>query len=380
MEEPLSSAELFNRFINNQITAQELEQVIGYFGTADEVELRSLISVAMSKETDDLTDETERLDVIYHAISQKIFDVPKVKTASVFKLNWFVKIAAALLLISVFGLIIYNLNKNGYKIKPGSSEASIQLAGNTSKMIAGKDTVVYKNAGVKIINRKNGTLIYYAMNADSSTASVMNTVETPNGGEYRIILSDGSVIMLNSGSKISFPLAFRGNFRKVSLSGEALFEVTKNPKKPFIVDVEGNSIQVLGTKFNVSNYREDGATIATLLEGSIRYNSKNNDQVILKPGQQIVDQQGVVLLNEVDASDFIAWSKGDFLFSDVPLSVVMQKLGRWYNFETDPKSFPAKNIYMKISRHADISEVLSSLSKATDLKFEIKENKILLRE
>jgi len=185
--------------------------------------------------------------------------------------------------------------------------------------------------------------------------------------------------MLNAGSKLTFPTDFRGAERKVTVEGEAFFKVAKNAAKPFIVSIAGSEIKVLGTQFNVSSYPEDVATTATLLEGSIQF-SNSGREVILKPNQQVSAGYSKLDVRNVSADDFAAWTKGEFLFNDVPLNVVMQKLGRWYNVDVELAAMPQKNLYIKISRKADINEVLEYISKATGYQFEIEANKIVLEK
>jgi len=380
MEKTPLNPKLFEKFIANQSNAKELERLFGHFENATAQELESLIRSEFEKDSESFNaGEEERLAVIHAGLSAKLFAKKESRFLKVFKSSNFIRVAAAILIVASVCLLMARFYFSGNSIVPGSAKAMLSLSGRITPLSEGTAKVVYKSRGVTIRTQANGTMVFMANDADSAEASKLNTLTTPNGGEYRVTLSDGSVVMLNAGSKLIFPTDFRGAERKVTVSGEAFFKVAKNPLKPFIVNVEGDEIKVLGTEFNVSSYPEDEGTLTTLLEGSVQFANANGGQVVLKPNQQVISHHGKLDLQDVSAEDFNAWIKGEFLFNDVPLSVVMQKIARWYNVEADVKSIPQKNLYIKISRKADIDEVLEIISKATDCNFKIKENKIVFK-
>lgn len=380
MEKNSIKPELFERFIANESNAAELNQLFQYFQVADELELKNLIAAEIVSEIEDF-DETgnqKRLDAVHAKLTKHLFE-KKSKALTLVRTGSLLKIAASLLVISLFGFLAYTLLNSGHQIIPGTAIATLSFDGKKIKLGVGNDTTIYQQNGIRVSKKADGTIIYMAVNADSATASTLNSLETPKGGEYRITLGDGSTVMLNAGSKLTFPTDFRGAERKVTVEGEAFFRVTKNAAKPFVVSIAGSEIKVLGTQFNVSSYPEDVATTATLLEGSIQF-SNSGREVILKPNQQVSAGYSKLDVRNVSADDFAAWTKGEFLFNDVPLNVVMQKLGRWYNVDVDLAAMPQKNLYIKISRKADINEVLEYISKATGYQFEIEANKIVLEK
>ncbi len=379
MEENTSKPELFEKFLAEKSSAAELNQLFEYFGNADQEELERLIRAEFEKDTQDLSEtEQPRLDLIYSNLTKQLFAKPESKLLKILRSET-VKIAAAILVFFSIGLMIFRFLNPTHNVVPGAAIATLSFDGAKAKLGAVKRGKIYEKGGIQIIKKADGSIVYMAVNADAATASKLNTLETPNGGEYRITLGDGSVVMLNAGSKLIFPMDFRGPERKVYVEGEAFFSVTKNPEKPFIVAIGGSEIKVLGTQFNVSSYPENEGTEATLLEGSIQF-SNTSGKVVLKPNQQVIAGYSKLNVRNVSAEDFSAWTKGEFLFNDTPLAVVMQKLARWYNVEVDLAVLPKKNLYMKISRRADIDEVLENISKATGLKFNLEANKIVLEE
>jgi len=388
MQNSLPTPELFIRFIENRSNAAELELLFAYFGTADDTELRFLILQQLHRDIEsegeavNLTENEEaRLSAIHEQLSEKIFGIAKEPVVRKLWDNPLLKIAAILLMVVSVSLLLYRIsNTQDYNIVPGTQKAELVVNGVPQNLAGQKSAVLLKENGVTITTRADGSIVYAAYEADSSVASKMNTLVTPRGGEYRVTLSDGTVVTLNSGSKLSFPTGFRGAERNVTLEGEGFFEVAKNANMPFVVSVEGREIRVLGTKFNLSSYEEDRGVTATLLEGSILFSDQNNHQVKLHPNQQANSEQGKLALKNVDAADYMAWTKGEFLFNDVPIATVMQKLARWYDVEVDLESLPEKNLYLKVSRTSNIKDLLKMLSRATDLKFELEGNKILLKE
>jgi len=388
MQNSLPTPELFIRFIENRSNAAELELLFAYFGTADETELRLLILHDLQRDIEievgvvnHIENENARLSAIHDQLSEKIFGLAKEPAVRKLWDNSLLKIAAILLMVVSIGLLLYRIsNKTNYNIVPGTQKAELVVNGVPKNLAGQKSAVLLKENGVTITSRADGSIVYAAYEADSSVASKMNTLVTPRGGEYRVTLSDGTVVTLNSGSKLSFPTGFRGAERNVTLEGEAFFDVAKNAGMPFIVSVEGRAIRVLGTKFNVSSYEEDRGVTATLLEGSILFSDQNNHQAKLHPNQQVNSEQGKLTLKNVDAADYMAWTKGEFLFNDVPIATMMQKLARWYDVEVDLESLPEKNLYLKVSRTSNIKDLLKMVSRATDLKFELEGNKILLKQ
>lgn len=382
MQKFIPTPELFNKFLENRINAAETDLLFTYFGAADDAELKLHILNALDQQVEyGLQNEEPRLAAIHDQLTEKIFSSSKPSVLHTLLYSRIAKIAAILITtVSISILVYHTTHTQNYVIVPGGPKAALTINGITKNLKGQKSAILFHKKGVTITTQADGTIVYAAYNADALTASKMNSLETPRGGEYRVTLSDGSVVNLNAGSKLSFPTGFRGAERKVTLEGEAFFEVAKNADMPFIVQVDGSSILVLGTKFNVSSYKEDNGITATLLEGSILFSDPYHHQVKLKPNQQINSQSGKLILKDVDATDDMAWTKGQFLFNNMPIASVMQKLGRWYNVDVDEQSLPDKNLYLKISRHANLTEVLKIISKATDMNFELKENTILLKK
>ncbi|SFA54379.1 FecR family protein [Pedobacter suwonensis] len=381
MEKRPSNKQLFDRFIANKSNARELEMLFAYFEEAGQADLESLIKNGFDLENHAVDQvDMARLDAVHARLTDKIFAKPTSRVLKLIGSARFIRNAAAVAVILSAGLLLSRHLSNGTQVVPGSAKAYLSFNGKNDTLTAQKAGLLYQHGGVTVSTQSDGTVVFKAVNADSATAAKLNTIITPRGGEFKVTLSDGSMVLLNAGSKLTFPTGFRGPERKVYVEGEAFFSVTKNADKPFIVNVGGNEIKVLGTRFNVNSYPETGGVEATLLEGSVSFSNTEGENVLLKPNQQVFSAYGHLSLKDVSAADFNAWTKGEFLFNDVPVAVVMQRLARWYNLEVQPASMPSKNLYMRISRKADIKEVLEMIAKATDLEFDLKGNQIVLKK
>jgi ferric-dicitrate binding protein FerR (iron transport regulator) len=191
-------------------------------------------------------------------------------------------------------------------------------------------------------------------------------MSTPRGGQYALKLPDGTQVWLNSASSITYPTAFTGNERTVSITGEAYFEVMNDKSKPFHVMVNDMDVLVLGTHFNINSYQEERAVRTTLLEGSVKISQGASTGVILTPGQQAkVEQQQIKVINGADLEQVMAWKNGLFNFNKLSLEEIIRQLSRWYDVDVvyqgtiAPKKFGGE-----IERDLNLLEVLDVLKEA----------------
>jgi ferric-dicitrate binding protein FerR (iron transport regulator) len=267
----------------------------------------------------------------------------------------------------------------GNDVLPGGNKAVLTLAdGSTIVLDNTAIGIVTQQGNTKVLKTNNGKLAY---NTDRGkpVEVLYNTVSTPRGGQYQIELPDGSQVWLNAASSLRFPTAFIGKDRRVEITGEAYFEVTKNKSMPFIVSVEGSEIQVLGTHFNVMAYKEESNIKTTLLEGSIKFVHGNNSSLI-KPGQQtqLANSGQIKVLDDIDMDAVIAWKNGNFDFNGVDIETVMRQLSRWYNVEVEYNKKTDVLFYAEIPRNTKLSEVLHALEYTSKVKFDINGKKIVV--
>ena len=261
-------------------------------------------------------------------------------------------------------------------ILPGSLKAELILA-NGERIVLDSEarSKEMEALGIKLENDTvNGLLKYEAGAVDNSIGMKYNTLNVPKGGEYSLILPDGSRVWLNSETTLRFPVQFTGGKRVVYLSGEAYFRVKKDTSAAFHVYTKQQEITVLGTTFNVSAYENDWFTETTLIEGKVAVEG-GAERVVMKPSEQyILDKRsGVGELKEVETEFYTSWIDGKFYFTSFTFEEIVKKLERWYDFtmiyeEDDIRQMRFSGV---INKHRPIEEMLRFLEKTTDIHFKI---------
>lgn len=330
----------------------------------------------------------QQLAAIYDNLLQTPAQQPLVKTISI----WYRWVAAAAIVLVFLGAAYVWMNRSADVAKtqaklvpdiaPGGNKAVLTLADGRKIILdsAGNGTLA-QEAGATIVKSADGELIYQpAAGAPSGTISY-NSMSTPKGGQYHLVLPDGTQVWLNAASSITYPTAFTGRERKVSITGEAYFEVTHDPTKHFIVDFttghpgRQGTVEVLGTHFNINAYSDEDMLRATLLQGKVRLSSLHNKQTaLLQPGQQAALENEIkpLEIQTVDTSQVIAWKNGLFNFDNAGLPAVLRQLERWYNIEVQYKGKPPAFAFKgKLQRNLNLSQVLRILDEM-EVNYEVK--------
>jgi transmembrane sensor len=298
--------------------------------------------------------------------------------------------AAAVLLVAGLLLLWNKLHKSSEvtitpevaDITPGRSGAVLTLEDGRIVTLDGvRDSVIAEQQGARVVMDK-GQLLY--RKEDKTTASLLsfNTVRTPRGRQFHILLPDNTGVWLNAASSIKYPIGFTGNERRVEVSGEVYFEVTRNGKMPFrVVAGDKTAIDVLGTAFNVKAYPDERGTETTLLEGSVRVGAGGSRQM-LRAGEQVRVEAGsvagmepsLILLKNVDTTQVMAWKNGVFNFHLASLEEVMRQLSRWYDIRVEYEALmPGKRFDGEMGRDVNLSEVLEFL-KGSGVHFRLDDN------
>lgn len=263
------------------------------------------------------------------------------------------------------------------QIVPGGNHAVLTMADGTRIMLDSVDNGKIQKGNLKI-TKKNGLLVF-ASTPGSVAKISYNTLSTPRGGNYKVILADGSEVWLNASSSLRFPTAFPGNQREVELTGEAYFEVAKNKAKPFHVKVGDMTINVLGTHFNVHAYEDENSIKTSLLEGSVAI-KRGSVSGLLKPGQQAILARNKerVEIKDADLDEVMAWKNGLFQFDGADIKTIMNQIGRWYDVDiVYSDKVPVRRFEGKISRDAQLSDVLRILE-LSNVKFKMEGKKIIV--
>ncbi|HMG10019.1 MAG TPA: FecR domain-containing protein [Mucilaginibacter sp.] len=364
--------ELAAKWRNGTITKEEKSEFNDWYNSFDDTE-----SAYFADETPEILRERMFRSV---QIRENLPNRTKIRTLVYFRI---VASAAVLLRFSTAAYFLMSKHENMQIVKDipaGTNKAVLTLA-NGSKIVLDEtaDGEVTTQAGITISKAGSGHLVYSVSGTSNDSKPVYNTIETPRGGQYQVILPDGTKIWLNAASSIKFPTIFSGKERNVTLSGEAYFEVAHNKDKPFHVDALGIQIEVLGTHFNVNAYQDEDAVKTTLLEGSVKL-MHHQASTLLKPGQQGKVSEGGdrFEVSPVDTSIVTAWKNEMFVFDNTDLHALMRQLSRWYNIEVVYKGQVANDVFFgKIDRKSRLSKVLRILELG-DVHFKIEDKKLIV--
>ena len=383
---------LFNCYVHHTNTSQEEEELMALLmQPGNERDVQILID----KVIENTGSEMQMPDLVAASILQNILQKDKASVVP-FKnkktgfVLW-MRVAAAVILFMA-GAAYWIFNKkdvaktNVATVAPKHSP--VLPAGDKTVLTMADGSIIILDSvqngplqhGHTRINKQSGLLIYTTpVSPDPNAPVVYNTLSIPRGGQYEVILPDGSKVWLNAESALHFPTAFKGNQREVVLTGEAYFEVAKNKEKPFQVKVGDMSIKVLGTHFNVNASADENSIKTSLLEGSVKI-IKGNKSDLLKPGQQAIlnKKENILKIANADMNEVMAWKNGLFQFEGSDITTIMRQIGRWYDMEVIyAGKIPVRRFQGKISRRAQLSEVLEIL-KLSNVKFSVVGKKIIV--
>src|SRR5690606_8187865 len=274
------------------------------------------------------------------------------------------------------------------EIGPGGNKAYLTLSnGERISLTDAENGDIANQSGITITKTDDGQLVYSVAHETEKDNPVItyNTISTPNGGQFKIILPDGSNVWLNAESSLTYPTAFSSlEERKVDLTGEAYFEVAHDSKKPFIVHTASSkgmsqNIEVLGTHFNVNSYENEEVVKTTLLEGSVRIKTPQS-QLVLKPNQQSSLKNGGLSVANVDVEEAVAWKNGRFMFDNEKIESIMRKVARWYDVEIEFKDVDKDQVFSgSVSKYASVDKVLEKLELTGAVQFRIDGRRIIVK-
>ncbi|MFN0289768.1 FecR family protein [Pedobacter helvus] len=371
MEQKSKFEKLFSRYLNNQVTANDLNSLFKNMDEVDEANLRNHINLELLSEDKIEHTDTAHLKTLFAKIEEKIEKQPKTK---VIKITTWYKAAAIAAVVSIVGYFaIYNSGADKREIVPGSSKAVLVIDNEETPLNSESKSSFSPAPAISVTTAADGTITYKQTSNDTTGLSALHAISTPAGGFYKITLGDGTQVYLNSKSTLEFPVGFYGAERHVKLSGEAYFKVAKNKKMPFIVSVGQTNVEVLGTAFTINSFGKQTKT--TLYEGSVQLNFLSNHK-ILAPGQEGLSDRNGILVNQADTAAAKAWTNGLFVFNDQSLADVLHELSRWYDFSFDENSIPNKRLYIRLNRNTAFNDVLQMLYTTTGLKFKVEERRL----
>lgn len=380
MERNFAISQLFERYLNGACTPEEVRQLLQHFKNAqNEFELRSLIQQHLA-EDHEASSHTERLvDDIYRQIEQEIFSTHQVPVIPLRKRIWFRTAAAAVVILFMAGTAFWFFRQqqavkhpvtasNRLKIlkdlPPGRDNAILTLAdGSRIVLDSASDGVITSENGMKVL-KLNAQITYQNQHKNTNGNTEFNTITTARGNQYKLVLSDGSKVWLNAASSIRFPIQFTGNERKIEITGEAYFEVAKDPTKPFRVAAHGMEVEVLGTHFNINSYDDEPQMSTTLAEGRVKITREGTTR-ILRPGEQAGIQPAYagISVKAIDVAPVLAWKEGYFWFDNTDIRSLMRQIARWYDVDVRFEGRIADDGFSgKIPRNISLVKLLNILA------------------
>jgi transmembrane sensor len=410
--EPLRFKNLLHRYLNNNLPAEELQDFIRQLKSPQNQEiLRETIGEEFANPAHRGLSDRQRSGMLFQKIMEQASEIPEepadppaaMSTNTVLisrEKSFFLPrmAAAAAVLLLILGGIYYAMVIHKPKYVPSLVRAidkplpltndDVNPGGNKALLTLGDGTRVYLGDSVggliarqgnsNVLQEGRGVLSYRLADHESSPP-VYNTVSTQRGGQFMVLLPDGSRVWLNAASSLRFPTAFSGSMRSVTLTGEGYFEIAPDKSMPFRVLSGNQQLDVLGTHFNIMAYEDEGHIKTTLLEGAVKLTC-GADRVLLRPGQQarLIAGTETLGVSEADTEEAIAWKNGFFQFHRDDIGTIMRQLGRWYDVEVSYAGHvPGGHFSGAIGRQTRLSQVLHMLE-VNDIHFRIEGKKIIV--
>lgn len=391
--------DIFSRYLQNKCSVEEAKELLDNFHSDNEEHLRQLIILELNRREpsgDDRKLESASEEVLAKIKKQIYRNHQNVPVSWWHANRWLRTGIAASLLIALGTWLYLSLspvqsdkptlrNQITADLKPGQNKATLTLPDGRRLSLDDQknDQLKLLTGDAEISKTTSGQLIYQHSPGSEPGFTVFHTLETPKGGQYQIKLADGTLVWLNSDSKLAYPATFKSaGTRTVKLTGEAYFEVAHNPSQPFIVQTTGQTVEVLGTHFNMMAYENDDHQETTLLKGAVKVGFSTKSK-ILHPGQQAqtkLNSSEIYILSHVDTGKITSWREGIFTFDNSDIDDVMKQLSRWYDAVVIYQGEkPTVSFTGVIPRNNNLSKVLEVLELAGGVKFKIEGNRIIVK-
>ena len=392
MQIPENIVALIDKYLSGKATPEEKELLIKWYHSFndDAVEVR-----LTSMQNEEQIAERIKLRLLSTVQNSTV-----AKAERPHRIWWRIPAAAAVFLL-IASSIFFTFNPKNKKqelvktelnrptpvndIAPGGNKAVLTLADGSSIVLdSAANGTLTQQGNIKVQKLDNGQLAY-TVNGKQVTENdeaFYNTISTPRGGQYQVTLADGTQVWLNAASSIRFPVVFTGAERKVEITGEVYFEVTKNAAIPFKVKTAASEVEVLGTHFNVNAYDDEAAVKTTLLEGSVKIIATGQPIKYLQPGQQsAINKQGTItVLNNAVIEEVMAWKNGRFQFNSADLKSILRQISRWYDVDVVYKGNVNLHFTGQLTRNDNVSKVFDKLVLTGEVHFKIDGRKIIVTE
>ncbi|UPK66765.1 FecR family protein [Chitinophaga filiformis] len=373
-------AYLLERYVNKSCSREELDELFAAIGKGDDPEaLERFLEESWHA-------DLAAPDIDYEQVYQQIRPVQQPRRAVITLKR--VAVAAAFVLVAGATYWLAARRQAVPKpalaeqalpasIAPGTNRAVLTLADGSVVTLDSTGKQVIRQGGIAI-QQQNGQLSYGSQPADGTVH--YNKLTTPRGGQFRVVLPDGTKVWLNSASMLRYPTAFTGRERVVELEGQGYFEVAANAQQPFKVKVHSMEVQVLGTDFDIMAYRDEASINTTLLAGSVQVKEGSNEQ-ILRPGQQAVmnNEDHQLTVRIADIKKVTAWKNGLFVFNNMALPAILREVARWYDVDIVYMASPGTELYGGgIGRNLQLADILALLEGNGYNHFRVEGRKVIV--
>ncbi|MGF6926509.1 transmembrane sensor [Chitinophaga sp. W2I13] len=384
---------LYQKAVNNSISKEEREELLVLLADPEAKQLYHQLFDWGARQT------TPQEDLFSPQQAGALLDrINKVNEpgnrSSIFKLRPTLTWTAAAAVTLLLGLASYHLfyrpappvkvNREIAQITPQPpAKAHVMLTLSDGRQVALDSAAteqIIEQKGIHAVNSGKGALTYARPTGNDAAQPeiVFNTLTTPRGKYYKIILPDGTRVSLNAASSLRYPTIFSDGQRKVELTGEAYFDIAKDAGQPFVVVTGKQVIAVLGTAFNVKAYADESYIKTTLVEGRIKIDPRNGTEAkLLNPGEQAILENNQLQIRKTDTKEDISWMSDMFYFSDTDLHAVAHQLQRWYDIEVDYSSLPNAKLYGQLPRSTPLLQLLRAIEKTSDIKLKMSNNRVL---
>ncbi len=380
--------QLLDKYLSGNLTEAERQQLeLLLQDPAQQQLLADLLTHEMETGAFEARKDDQLLQQLQHHIQERI------QSPAPLKKRWSFygkRIAVAAVLLVAAGMAFWPWNQPANtpaaptadaanvtpsSLQPGGQRAVLTLAdGSEITLDSAHNGELAQQGAIKVIKLQDGR-IRYDQQQIPTTEIVYNTIYTPRGGQYQVLLADGSKVWLNAASSLRYPVAFSGNERRVELKGEGYFEIAPDASKPFHVSVNNIDVTVLGTHFNINAYADEAAVRTTLLEGKVTVRGLTNPQatVTLQPGEQAIRHanDNISVSSNVDVEEVMAWKNGLFYFQSANLATILRQAARWYDVDIEFNHTVTQRFSGQISRNVNAAQLLSILESTGKVRFDI---------
>ena len=382
MDKNFEIADIIVAFIKNEATPRQIS-VLDDWINESEANKRLFISLLDEVAFEQRLDRSRVLEL------EDAFGKVRARVRKSKRGYWrYVAVAASVaVVVAIGGIMAYWVGipeKQGIvtrqqSIYVGKRRAFLTLGTGEKVALESQDTLL-RGKAMNIRIQENGEVFYEMADSIAPAEVEYNIMETPRGAEFQLVLSDGTKVWLNAGTKLRYPVKFIGKERRVELTGEAYFDVTPDEDVPFVVETSRSAVTVLGTEFCVRDYAGE-ANLTTLVQGSVSVEDQRGNAYLIRPGQQVnIGKEGSRVL-DVETIYFTSWKDGYFIFNEATLSEIMSELSKWYDFDCFFLNPDAGNerLTARLKKYDDISVILDILSRTGNIQFTQKGRAITVR-